>query len=155
MWEWVSSVSLSLTQIAVAWRLNVRGLVTSVIHRLVSPVSSSSTGQGLTIGIDHLPGLVDLSRKNITSDRITLGLKEARSPSSEGEGEDKGKRSAGGVEVVLGDGRQGWEEYGKHLRTRFDTALKLLADVEDCVSSRQHRMTPSTSAQPPLLSLKL
>lgn len=55
--------------------------VTAVLHHL-SPTAT-------VIGIDHLPGLVDLAKENLKKDGIELG-------------------SDGGiVKVVLGDGRIG------------------------------------------------
>lgn len=63
-------------------------VVTSILHRLVGPT-------GLVIGIDHLPGLVTLSKRNMTNDGVPLGVRDGI-----------------GVEVILGDGRQGWEKYG-------------------------------------------
>lgn len=51
--------------------------------------SSSKPGQrGLVVGIDHLPGLTDLSTRNLKSDGIE--------PSEDS-----------GIEIVTGDGRKG------------------------------------------------
>lgn len=59
--------------------------VTAVIHHMVSP---SPLKQGLVVGIDHLPGLTDLSRQNLRNDGIEVG---------------EGK----GIEIITGDGRKG------------------------------------------------
>lgn len=57
--------------------------MTAVIHHMVSP---STDHQGLVVGIDHLPGLTDLSKRNLHNDGIELGK---------------------GIEIVTGDGRNG------------------------------------------------
>jgi protein-L-isoaspartate(D-aspartate) O-methyltransferase len=55
--------------------------VTAVLHHL----APSAT----VVGIDHLPGLVDLAKANLAKDGIQLN------------------NEAGGVQIVLGDGRKG------------------------------------------------
>lgn len=62
------------------------------MHRMVSPPGQAE--KGCVIGIDHISGLVDLARKNMSSDGIILGT-------AVGSGKIRG------VDVVLGDGRQG------------------------------------------------
>lgn len=52
-----------------------------MLHRL----APSAT----VVGIDHLPGLVELAKANLAKDGIRLN------------------REAGGVQIVLGDGRKG------------------------------------------------
>jgi hypothetical protein len=64
----------------------VRNSVTAVIHNMTS--SPQPKGDGMVLGIDHLPGLTDLSRRNLKNDGVDL---------SEGSG----------IEIVTGDGRKG------------------------------------------------
>jgi hypothetical protein len=73
-------------------------LVTAVIHHMISP---SQEKQGLVVGIDHLPGLTDLSRRNLQKDGIEVG---------------EGK----GIEIVTGDGRKGTPFPITGLRTLID-----------------------------------
>ncbi|KAI5452710.1 hypothetical protein NCC49_000459 [Naganishia albida] len=68
------------------------GYLTAVIHHMVSP---SPLKQGLVVGIDHLPGLTDLSRHNLRNDGIEVG---------------EGK----GIEITTGDGRKGLEARGPY-----------------------------------------
>lgn len=49
-------------------------------------LSPSTEKQGLVVGIDHLPGLTDLSKRNLQSDGIEVGKE---------------------IEIVTGDGRNG------------------------------------------------
>ncbi|KAJ9096879.1 hypothetical protein QFC20_006348 [Naganishia adeliensis] len=65
-------------------------VVTAVIHHMLSP---STEKQGLVVGIDHLPGLTDLSKRNLQNDGIEVGK---------------------GIEIVTGDGRNGWESRGPY-----------------------------------------
>lgn len=65
------------------------GYLTAVIHNMTS--SPQPKGDGMVLGIDHLPGLTDLSRRNLKNDGVDL---------SEGSG----------IEIVTGDGRKGWPE---------------------------------------------
>jgi hypothetical protein len=64
-------------------------------------IAPSQEKQGLVVGIDHLPGLTDLSRRNLQNDGIEVG---------------EGK----GIEIVTGDGRQGAPFPITVLRTLID-----------------------------------
>ncbi|GHJ86454.1 hypothetical protein NliqN6_2856 [Naganishia liquefaciens] len=63
------------------------GYLTAVMHRMVSPTDSDI--KGTVIGIDHLSGLTDLSVRNLKNDGVETG-------------------SGKGIEIVTGDGRNGW-----------------------------------------------
>jgi protein-L-isoaspartate(D-aspartate) O-methyltransferase len=64
-------------------------VVTAVLHHLCPG--------GLVLGIDHLSGLVQLGRRNLEQDGVTLGLSDLT-----------------GVDVMLGDGRKGESAKGKN-----------------------------------------
>lgn len=74
--------------------------VTAVIHHMVCPPGGEKNG--LVVGIDHLPGLTELSKRNLKSDGIEVG---------------EGK----GIEIVTGDGRKGMP--------CSDACIRLVADV--------------------------
>ncbi|KAG9313877.1 protein-L-isoaspartate O-methyltransferase [Chiua virens] len=62
------------------------GYLSSVLHHLVSPPGER---QGKVVGIDHIPELVEWSKRNIVNDGIGAAV-------------DEGK-----IVIVVGDGRQG------------------------------------------------
>ncbi|KAN0060594.1 hypothetical protein ACQY0O_007246 [Thecaphora frezii] len=66
------------------------GYCVAVFHRLVSP-GASTAASGKVVGIDHIQELVDQSRTNLVKDGFGAAL------------------SSGNVELVKGDGREGWE----------------------------------------------
>jgi protein-L-isoaspartate O-methyltransferase len=63
--------------------------VTAVFHRLAP--------QAVVIGIDHLPGLVNLARTNLSKDGVILGT---------------------AIDIVCGDGRAGWSAHGEAEKRR-------------------------------------
>jgi hypothetical protein len=83
------------------------------MHKLVGPT-------GLIIGIDHLPGLVEMSKNNLAADGVSVSVSEqqemgARTKTKSGDA-DGGKVSGEtGVKIVLGDGREGYAPSGQSL----------------------------------------
>lgn len=70
--------------------------MTAVLHHLAP--------KARVVGIDHLPGLVELAKENLRKDGVKMG------------------DSSGGVQIVLGDGRLGSPSDGA--RTSGDTDVK-------------------------------
>ncbi|KIJ59936.1 hypothetical protein HYDPIDRAFT_99740 [Hydnomerulius pinastri MD-312] len=70
------------------------GYLTAVLHHLVSPPSGQS--QGKVVGIDHIPELVDWSRSNLAKEGLGAALEEGK------------------IEMVVGDGRQGYAADGPY-----------------------------------------
>jgi hypothetical protein len=85
------------------------------MHKLVGPT-------GLIIGIDHLPGLVEMSKNNLAADGVSVSPAEqqemgAKTKTKSGDA-DGGKVSGEmGVKVILGDGREGYPPFGQSLLT--------------------------------------
>ncbi|KAH8080197.1 protein-L-isoaspartate O-methyltransferase [Filobasidium floriforme] len=84
------------------------GYLTAVMHRLVGPT-------GLIIGIDHLPGLVEMSKNNLATDGVSVSSAEqqemgAKTKTKTKSGDADGGKVSGetGVKIVLGDGREGY-----------------------------------------------
>lgn len=80
------------------------------MHKLVGPT-------GLIIGIDHLPGLVEMSKNNLAADGVSVSVSEletgAKEQKKSGDA-DGGKVSREtGVKIVLGDGREGYASFGQ------------------------------------------
>lgn len=74
------------------------GYLTHVFANLITDSSSPSTGaDGCVIGIDHIQGLVDMSRNNMAKSETGRKLLES-----------------GKVKLVVGDGRLGWPEGGPY-----------------------------------------
>ncbi|KAF8591324.1 protein-L-isoaspartate O-methyltransferase [Ramaria rubella] len=67
------------------------GYTCAIFHHLVSPPSAEKKGR--VVGIDHIPELVEWSVANLKRDNLSLAL---------------GKE----IEVVVGDGRQGYSLEG-------------------------------------------
>jgi len=63
------------------------GYLVGVLSHLVGPT-------GKVVGIEHIQGLVDLSKNNLIKDGFNIG------PDGKGQG----------IALVLGDGRKGWKE---------------------------------------------
>lgn len=85
-------------------------VVTAVMHKLVGPT-------GLIIGIDHLPGLVEMSKNNLAADGVSISMSELETRAKTGNA-DGGKVSGEtGVKIVLGDGREGYAPSGQSLLT--------------------------------------
>ncbi|KAJ9107278.1 hypothetical protein QFC21_000725 [Naganishia friedmannii] len=80
-------------------------------------IASPQAGKGgVVVGIDHLPGLTDLSRRNLKNDGIELS---------------KGS----GIEIVTGDGRKGWPSQAPydaiHVGAAAPTLPQALVDQRD------------------------
>ncbi|KAK2747904.1 hypothetical protein FQN57_001495 [Myotisia sp. PD_48] len=74
------------------------GYLTHVLANLITDDSSPpSSSNGHVVGIDHIQGLVDLSRNNMAKSEDGRQLMES-----------------GKVKFVKGDGRQGWPEGGPY-----------------------------------------
>jgi len=68
------------------------GYLCAVLHHLVSPPPSPTQPQppqGKVIGVDHIPELVEWSKKNLEKDGLGPALGDGR------------------IEMIAGDGRQG------------------------------------------------
>ena len=71
--------------------------VTAVLHHLAPHAA--------VVGIDHLPGLVEMSRENLRKDGIDLGAGQGR------------------IEMVCGDGREGYPQLGPAPRALSEEVL--------------------------------
>lgn len=77
------------------------GYLCAVLHHLVSPSSASPApdpqgAHGKVVGIDHIPALVAWSAANLVRDGLGPAL------------------SAGQIEMVAGDGREGYAQAGPY-----------------------------------------
>ncbi|KAH7887131.1 protein-L-isoaspartate O-methyltransferase [Phlebopus sp. FC_14] len=93
------------------------GYLTAVLHYLVSPAPTSSQPNppiGKVVGIDHIPELVDWSRANLAKDGLGQALRE------------------GTIEMVAGDGREGYPAGGPydaiHVGAASPTLPQILVD---------------------------
>jgi hypothetical protein len=105
--------------------------VTAVLHHL----SPSAT----IIGIDHLPGLVDLAKSNLARDGVALGSAHDASNGTNG----SGMGGVGRVEVVLGDGRKGTLHSALLTLPRLYRGTAMHPDADDQAGQRTVR--PSSS----------
>jgi len=80
------------------------GYLTAVFHHLVS--SEGKTGK--VVGIEHIPELVEFSVENLKKDRLGKAL----------EGEE--------IEMVIGDGRQGYPDGGPYNAIHVGAAAPIL-----------------------------
>ena len=76
------------------------GYLTHVLANLVGP-------QGRVIGIDHIDGLVEMSRKNMAKSK-----------------EGREMLESGKVKLIVGDGRKGWKEEGPYDAIHVGAAAK-------------------------------
>jgi hypothetical protein len=83
------------------------------MYKLVGPT-------GLIIGIDHLPGLVEMSKNNLAADGVSVSVSERQEMGAETKtktksGDADGGKVSGetGVKIVLGDGREGYAPLGQ------------------------------------------
>jgi protein-L-isoaspartate(D-aspartate) O-methyltransferase len=94
----------------------LKNVVTAVMHRLVGPT-------GLIIGIDHLPGLVEMSKNNLAADGVSVSVSELETGAKEQRktGDVDGGKVSGetGVKIVLGDGREGYASSGQSLNPYY------------------------------------
>lgn len=84
------------------------GYLTHVLANLIAPSDQAPTG-GKVIGIDHIPELVELSRRNMAK--------------SEG---GRAYISSGIVEFVCGDGRKGYADGGPYDVIHVGAAAKVM-----------------------------
>jgi len=89
-----------------------RRTVTAVLHHLVPHAT--------IIGIDHLQGLVDLAKENLSKDGVKLGTAE------------------GGVEIICGDGRLGERWLGVH--QQFLLTARSPYSVQDRLNMASHAL---------------
>ncbi|KAG7529918.1 hypothetical protein FFLO_05323 [Filobasidium floriforme] len=82
------------------------GYLTAVMHRLVGPT-------GLIIGIDHLPGLVEMSKNNLAADGVSVSDSELETGAETGNADRRDIPDESGVQIVLGDGREGYPPLGQ------------------------------------------
>ena len=76
------------------------GYLTHVLANLVGP-------QGRVVGIEHIPGLVELSRKNMAKSQEGRSMLETEK-----------------VKLIVGDGRKGWPEDGPYDAIHVGAAAK-------------------------------
>lgn len=95
----------------------LKNVVTAVMHRLVGPT-------GLIVGIDHLPGLVEMSKNNLAADGVSVSVSEqqemgAKTRTKSGDTDGGQVSGATGVKIVLGDGREGYASSGQSLNPYY------------------------------------
>ncbi|KAF8499501.1 protein-L-isoaspartate O-methyltransferase [Gautieria morchelliformis] len=92
------------------------GYTCAVFHHLVSPLSEEKKGK--VVGIDHIPELVDWSIQNLRKDGLSSAL------------------DAGNIQMVAGDGRQGYPPGGPydaiHVGAAAPTLPQALVDQLAC-----------------------
>lgn len=80
------------------------------MHKLVGPT-------GLVIGIDHLPGLVEMSKNNLAADGVSVSVSELETGAETGNADRRDIPGESGVQIILGDGREGFLPFGQSLLT--------------------------------------
>jgi protein-L-isoaspartate(D-aspartate) O-methyltransferase len=112
-------------------------VVTAVMHKLVGPT-------GLIIGIDHLPGLVEMSKNNLAADGLSVSVSELETGAKEQRktGDAYGGKALGetGVKVILGDGREGCSPFGQFSSPRqpFRHRPNLIHPLAVCAYYRRY-----------------
>jgi protein-L-isoaspartate O-methyltransferase len=108
------------------------------MHKLVGPT-------GLIVGMDHLPGLVEMSKNNLAADGVSISSAEqqemgAKTKTKSGDADGGQVSGETGVKIVLGDGREGYASFGQFSSPRqpFRHRPSLIHPLSVCAYYRRY-----------------